>query len=370
MITDRVHLTIPKIYILRPIIMVRVQNTGRTASCSPRSQTVGARAEPFFGEAIWRNLISNFRRPRTFFIRLFSMQFRNSIECIITGKSIPTNQLLQHQTMSIQTETKLSATIELTRWAASIMAASTYRFLSDNVDTNKVVLGALVLTLVLTFCMGAFANYILMTNFFTKNVTLESAEIPDASSKAAKIIDSKDADDDFPAINLVSTEDSEDSIEEEQEDWKKTSSIQPITAKATIPVVHIDSDDTSADSDTEEDDANDWNEEEYNRRHTVSKPVRVARPIRKVTQTVEKRSVTRTANLPKATTKSLPKKETLAQMRKRVAREMKESEERRRIQLGVRSTRSTSTRKPVRKETASEMKARVAREFAAKLKKK
>ena len=106
-----------------------------------------------------------------------------------------------------------------------------------------------------------------------------------------------------------------------------------------------------------------WNEEDYNRRYSVSEPV-VSR------RKVERHTVTRTVNPPKATQNLPKKKETLAQMRKRVAREMKEAEERRRNQVGVRSTRSTSASKSVRKETVSEMKARVAREFAAKLKNK
>ena len=285
--------------------------------------------------------------------------------------------------MSTATETQFSATVELTQWAASIVAASTYRFLSNNVDSNKVVLGAISLMLL----MATYVSYRIMNYFTTRSFSIEVSEYFDFSTtKATKITDSEDVYDDFPAINLVSTEDSQDSLEEDHEEWKETVPIQSVLPKETTIVIDIADDDTNDESEDEEDDNDDWNEEDYKRRYPVSEPVvtrsrNVSRPVvtrSRVTKEIPKRTVARTttrtatraaSNPPKpTTTKNVPKKETIAQMRKRVAREMKESEERRRNQLGVTARQSTS-RKRARKETVSEMKARVAREFAAKLKK-
>jgi hypothetical protein len=157
-----------------------------------------------------------------------------------------------------------------------------------------------------------------------------------------------------PADNVVSDSE-EDSEEEEDEDtW-----ISPPATRSARKAPKTIVEELVEEFDGDEDD---WNEEEYNRRFPVSKSIFSPPATRS----------SRKDMFSPPRTRSAAKKESLSQMRKRVAREMKDSEDRRRQQLSTtktaRPTPPMMKKRTTRKESVAEMKARVAREFAAKLK--
>lgn len=248
--------------------------------------------------------------------------------------------------MLTEIESKLSATIELTQWVGSILTASTHRVASNIVASDAMLLAAVTS---LVSVLGALLCY-------NKFVSVKANPMDKATNYintpgiATKTINTDEEEDMFlPCINMVPT----DNIESDSD---------------------IDADD--ADIGSEEEDDGDWNEEDYNQQFSVVKPTTTTRrsaPKKEIRSTTASRS---------KSTKNGTKKETLSQMRKRVAREMKESEERRRQpsatkavrsapskKSATKAVRSVPSKKPIRKETVREMKARVAREFAAKLKK-
>lgn len=265
--------------------------------------------------------------------------------------------------VSTQVEAKLSASMELSHWIASVLSAAAYRF----VNTNAMLLAATLLSCLLGTIVYYHSKAVSQKSISTPEITaIETSKIASKVESTplaiAKPTESADGKDDFPDIDLVPTDDIESdtdsSEQDDQDDWNEETYKETFSSLVTNNVVN-NKDDNDADSNNEEEDLSD---EEYKKKSPSPKPV-VTR--RKATKTANS-SATTTANTRSKT--AAHKKETLAQMRKRVAREMKESEERKR-QASRKPVRWTPSKKPVRKETVAEMKARVAREFAAKLKK-
>ena len=261
--------------------------------------------------------------------------------------------------MSTQIESKLSATLELTHWAGSILTAMAW----NTIESNPLFLVATSLACLL----GSFLYYNkslsrvssvkeTVTSSTPEIASVETTKIDSAVITTAKMVEAVD-NDSFPCINLVPTDDTESysdiSEEEDREDWHEADYNQTFCAHTNNVV--SDSDDNSIDNhDTEEEsDADDWNESDYNQRFPTSKPA-------------TRRTASKKESVSQPTTAT---RETRAQMRKRVARQMKEAELRKKNQAASKAVHSAvPTKKSVRKETVAEMKARVAREFAAKLK--
>eukprot|EP00531_Pseudo-nitzschia_arenysensis_P004918 CAMPEP_0116153556 /NCGR_PEP_ID=MMETSP0329-20121206/21311_1 /TAXON_ID=697910 /ORGANISM="Pseudo-nitzschia arenysensis, Strain B593" /LENGTH=282 /DNA_ID=CAMNT_0003650479 /DNA_START=105 /DNA_END=953 /DNA_ORIENTATION=- len=275
--------------------------------------------------------------------------------------------------VSTEVEAKLSASIEVSHWLASVLSAATCRF----VNSNAVLLAATSLSCLLGTIVYYYSKVVSKNSTSTPEIaTIETSKIeptPITIEKPTESANSKE--DDFPDIDLVPTDDIESdtdgSEQDDQDDWNEET-YKEIFSDPISNYVVSDNDGNDADSsstrsstseDDENDDQGDWNEEEYKKKFPSPKPVVKRRSTTKTAKDTTTTATTSTRSKPAA-----KKKETLAQMRKRVAREMKESEERKR-QTSKKPARWAPTKKPVRKETVAEMKARVAREFAAKLKK-
>jgi hypothetical protein len=289
--------------------------------------------------------------------------------------------------MSVELESKLSATIELTQWVVSIMAATVYRCVWNTIVSNLVFIVATSLACLLgtvvyynkVVCAVSDAKETAMSNspeIATVEITTKIDSAPITASKMTEPANN----DYFPCIDLVPTDDveseSESDSDNSEEDYKEDWNEDDYTLRFSAATNNVVSD--TDDNDTKHDDKEDWNEDDCNNRFPVSKST---------TRAPKKESLSqlRSASKPTTTTTRAPKpKESLSQMRKRVAREMKEAEERRRQRLSITraapapsklpkrasaKTAPASTRPTRKKETVAEMKARVAREFAAKLKK-
>jgi len=292
--------------------------------------------------------------------------------------------------MSVELESKLSATIELTQWVASILAASVYRCVWDNIVSNLVLIVATSLACLLGTVVYYKKDVCAVSDARETAVStspeIETVKITTTIDSAPIMVSKMTAPankDSFPCIDLVPTDDVESDSDNSEEDYKEDWNEDDYTLRFSAPTNNLVSDtDDNGTSNDDKYDKEDWNEEDYKDRFSVSKPTTRA-PKKEII------SQSRSASKPKTTTttRASKPKESLSQMRKRVAREMKEAEERQRQRLSGTSTRAApasaklakrvssaktapiSTRPTRKKETVAEMKARVAREFAAKLKK-
>ena len=266
-----------------------------------------------------------------------------------------------------------SGIVEVTQWMTSVLAAFTWQ----TIVSNKMILGVTFLACLL----GTGVYYKLVLGKPSKATTVVSVEKTTKSINPSTIeTDNSMTKKLYASINLTATDETFESEDDESE-----ADDHVVTKLFVSPMNVVSEDEEEVDDASDKDD---WNEQEYNQKYPRPSSTNTTRGfasasaenIQSPPQTPMMSPVLQMRS-PK-TRAQKKKKETLTQMRKRVARQMKESEERRNSQrtasktpsktpgrATTKSASATSSKKiNSRNESVREMKARVAREFAAKRK--